>query len=103
MRAVDLLPRDLEIVLSILKREVPGFEVRAAGSRAKRNARRHSDLDLIVMSERPLDVKVRARLSAAFSESDLPFSVDVLDWAALDERFRRLVSQGSVIIQKKTD
>jgi len=48
-------------------------------------------------------VKVRARLSAAFSESDLPFSVDVLDWASLDERFRRLVGQGSIIIQKKTD
>ena len=101
MRPIDILPRDLEIVLSILRRYVPGIEIRAAGSRAKHNARRHSDLDLIIMTERPLEVTSIARLSAAFSESDLPFSVDVLDWASLDESFRRLIRDGSVIIQKK--
>jgi len=101
MRPIDILPRDLEIVLSILRRHVPGIEIRAAGSRTKRNARRHSDLDLIIMTERPLEVISIARLSAAFSESDLPFSVDVLDWASLDESFRRLIRDGSVIIQKK--
>ncbi len=102
MRPVEILPRDLEIVLGILRRFVPELEVRAAGSRASGNARRYSDLDLIIMTERPLDVPVLAGLNAAFSDSDLPFSVDVLDWASLEERFRRLVYEGSIVLQQKT-
>jgi len=98
MRPIDILPRDLEIVRSILVRFVPGIEVRAFGSRTSGNARRHSDLDLVVMTERPLDVFTLARMNAAFSESALPFTVDVLDWASLEEGFRALIRDGSVVI-----
>ncbi|MBM3312413.1 MAG: nucleotidyltransferase domain-containing protein [Candidatus Aminicenantes bacterium] len=101
MRPVDILPKDLEAVLDILRRFVAEFEVRAVGSRASGNARRYSDLDLVVMTERPLEVSVLAGLNSAFSDSDLPFSVDVLDWASLDETFRRLIAEGSVVIQPK--
>ena len=102
MRPVDILPKDLEIVLGILRRFVAGLEVRAAGSRASGEARRFSDLDLIIMTERPLDISVLAGLNDAFSDSDLPFSVDVLDWASIDENFRRLIYEGSVVIQPKS-
>jgi len=40
MPAIDLLPRDFEIVRSILARFVPGREVRMFGSRAGAKARR---------------------------------------------------------------
>ena len=99
MRPIDILPKDLEIVHAIIGRFVPGEEVRAFGSRASGNARRHSDLDLVIMTERPLDVVVLAKMTAAFSESPLPFKVDVLDWASLEENFRRLISEGSIVIQ----
>jgi type I restriction enzyme S subunit len=32
-----------------------------------------------------------AALSEAFSESDLPYKVDIVDWHAVDERFRRII------------
>jgi type I restriction enzyme S subunit len=99
MRPIDILPKDLEIVRAIVGRFVPGKEVRAFGSRAIGNARRHSDLDLVIMTERPLDVVVLAKMTAAFSESALPFKVDVLDWASLEEGFRCLIGEGSVVIQ----
>ncbi|MGA2587428.1 MAG: nucleotidyltransferase domain-containing protein [Candidatus Aminicenantales bacterium] len=99
MRPIDILPKDLEIVRAIVGRFVPGKEVRAFGSRALGNARRHSDLDLVIMTERPLDVTVLAGMNAAFSDSSLPFTVDVLDWASLDESFRLLIREGSVVIQ----
>jgi len=99
MRPIDILPKDLEIVRAIVGRFVPGKEVRAFGSRASGNARRHSDLDLVIMTERPLDVTVLAGINAAFSDSSLPFTVDILDWATLDEGFRRLIREGSVVIQ----
>jgi len=99
MRPVDILPKDLEIVRAIVERFVPGKEVRAFGSRTSGNARRHSDLDLVIMTERPLDVIVLAGMKAAFSDSDLPFKVDVLDGASLEENFRRLIREGSIVIQ----
>jgi uncharacterized protein len=99
MRPIDILPKDLEIVRAIVGRFVPGMEVRAFGSRAAGNARRHSDLDLVVMTKWPLEVVVLAGMSAAFSDSSLPFTVDVLDWASLDESFRRLILEGSIVLQ----
>jgi type I restriction enzyme S subunit len=100
MRPIDILPRDLEIVRAIVRKFVPGIEVRAFGSRTLGNARRHSDLDLVVMTERPLGVFVLAGMNAAFSDSSLPFTVDVLDWASLETSFRDRIRGGSVIIQE---
>jgi predicted nucleotidyltransferase len=94
---------DLEIVRSVLARFVPGREVRMFGSRAAAKARRHSDLDLVVMTEQPLELIVYAGLKSAFSESALPFKVDVLDWSTLAEDFRRRIREGSVVIQEAAD
>jgi len=52
------------------------------------------------MTEQPLDVTVLAGLNAAFSESSLPFTVDVLDWAALAENARGFIREGSTVIRK---
>jgi predicted nucleotidyltransferase len=100
MQAIDVLPKDLEVVLEILDRYVPGLEVRAFGSRVTGNARRHSDLDLVIMTDQPLDVTVLAGMNAAFSESSLPFTVDVLDWAALAENARGFIQEASAVIRK---
>jgi predicted nucleotidyltransferase len=100
MLPIDVLPKDLEVVLDILDLYVPGLEVRAFGSRVTGNARRHSDLDLVIMTKKPLDVTVVAGMNAAFSESSLPFSVDVLDWAALAENARGFIGEGSAVIRE---
>jgi len=102
MRPIDILPKDLEIVRAILCRFVLGKEVRAFGSRTSGNARRHSDLDLVIMTEQPLDIVVLTKMTEAFSDSTLPFKVDVLDWASLDENFRRLILAGSIVIQESS-
>ncbi len=34
-----------------------------------------------------------------FSASDLPFRVDILDWATTSEQFRRIVERDKVVIQ----
>jgi predicted nucleotidyltransferase len=99
MRPIDILPKDLEIVRAILSHFVRGKEIRAFGSRTSGNARRHSDLDLVIMTEQPLDAVVLAKMTEAFSDSVLPFKVDVLDWASLEENFRCLIREGSIVIQ----
>ncbi|WP_291366558.1 nucleotidyltransferase family protein [Acetobacter sp. UBA5411] len=88
-------------MLRILNEIVPDREVRAFGSRVTGKAKPFSDLDLAVMGDEPLSLETRARLEEAFSESDLPWKVDVLDWALMDEGFLRLAHE--VILLKTKD
>lgn len=37
----------------------------------------------------------------AFSESDLPFKVDILDWSIISEEFKKIIAKGkSEILQR---
>lgn len=87
-------PGQLKIVKSILSKYVPHVEVRAFGSRVNGTAKKHSDLDLAIMTSEPLPIQVMADIKHAFSESDLPFKVDVLDWSATGKNFQKIISQG---------
>ncbi len=98
---LDVLPRHLALVQAILHQRVPEHEVWAFGSRAKGSAWRYSDLDLAVITEAPLSYRVLGDLAEDFSESDLPFRVDIVDWARTDEGFRRLIAEDRIIVQAK--
>jgi type I restriction enzyme S subunit len=96
---IDVRPEHWQIVRSILQKHVPQYEVWAFGSRIQWTAKPYSDLDLAVMTERPLPLDVSAHLSEDFSESDLPWKVDVLDWASTQDPFRDIVTRNHVLIQ----
>ena len=88
---LDLIPQHLTEVRRILLLHVPGRTVRAFGSRVQGNAKPFSDLDLVVMGNTPLDFRQLAALKDAFAESNLPFRIDVIDWASTSETFRRII------------
>lgn len=98
---LDLSPRDLAIVRGILRRHIPDHEVWAFGSRTKGTARRYSDLDLAIITNTPLSLQVRGDMAEDFSESDLPFRVDILDWATTRDNFRHIVEQDRIIVQPR--
>ena len=79
MPSIGISPTDLELIKRILARYVPEYEVRAFGSRVQKTAVRSSDLDLVIMTDKPLTKLRMADLKDAFSESDLPFKVDLVD------------------------
>ena len=96
---VDLRPDHWKIVLEALQRHVPDREVLAFGSRATWTAKDHSDLDLAIMGEEPLPPGVRSALDEEFIESVLPFRVDIVDWARVEDYFRRIIRQHAVALQ----
>ncbi|MEK6700520.1 MAG: nucleotidyltransferase domain-containing protein [Nitrospirota bacterium] len=100
MKQIDIKPIELDIVRTILARHVPEREVRAFGSRVSGPAKKFSDLDLAVMGETSLSSSVLADLEEAFRESDLPFKVDVVEWATTKENFRRIIEQEYVVVQR---
>ena len=96
---VDVRPDLWRIVQGILQKHVPQHEVWAFGSRAKWTAKPYSDLDLAVMTDQPLSLDVSAALTDAFAESELPWRVDVVDWASTSASFRRVIERGKVVVQ----
>ena len=96
---IDLRPNHWAIVRDVLRCHVPDHEVVAFGSRATWTAKDYSDLDLAVMGEEPLSLRMASALDEALGDSDLPFKVDVVDWARIDERFRVIIRRHAVTVQ----
>lgn len=88
---LDLTPAHLALVRAILEKHLPDREVRAFGSRVQGRARPYSDLDLVILGEQPLPLSRRSALEEDFSKSDLPFKVDLVEWAATSPEFRKLI------------
>ena len=89
--AIDLTDGHRRLVTQILRQHLPAASrVWVVGSRATGRARPYSDLDLAIDAGQYLTLDQLAILREAFEESDLPFTVDLIDWAAADDRFRSL-------------
>ncbi len=100
---IDIEEKFLSIIHRILDEHVPNCEVRAFGSRVKGTARRFSDLDIALLCEVKLDWREIESLKDAFSVSDLPFSVDVVDWNSISDDFKVLIENNYELLKTKTD
>ncbi len=101
MPEIDVRLDHWEIVRNILQKHLPNYEVWAFGSRAKWTAKEYSDLDLAVITDIPLSLEVMTHVSDDLSESDLPWRVDIIDWATTSESFRKIIAQDKVVVQRK--
>lgn len=95
---IDLDVASLAEVKSILSKHLGNVEVRAFGSRVSGKAAKFSDLDLVIIGEQPISVQKLNELRLAFSDSDLPIMVDIIDWHTISEEFRTLILEGSEVL-----
>ena len=100
MPSIDISPDNWKIVRDILQKHVPQYAVWAFGSRATWSAKKYSDLDLAVITDKTLSLSVSAELAEAFSESDLPWKVDVVDWVTTSDSFRKIIEKDKVVLQR---
>lgn len=87
-----------KIILDILKKYVPEYEVWIFGSRYHGTAKESSDLDLVIIGEHKLSLFRMGDLKQAFQESDLFFSVDIIDWNKISKKFQTIISKGHKVI-----
>ncbi len=99
---LDMRPDHLKILQALLKKHVPDIAVWAFGSRVfanqKKLAKKYSDLDLCIVSETPLSMKILSDLNADCSESDLPYKVDIIDWASASASFKKTINEKKLLL-----
>jgi predicted nucleotidyltransferase len=85
VRTIEMADDHLRLVRGILAMHLPPNSTTwVFGSRATGRARPFSDLDLAIDAGRPLTLDETAILRDAFSDSDLSYKVDIIDWQAID-------------------
>jgi len=97
---IEIRERDFLTVKKILKKYVPGCEVRVFGSRITTKTKKYSDLDLVIVGREKIVRKTMVLLKEAFEESDLSFRVEVLDWNGISESFKKVIEAKYEVIQK---
>ena len=98
MKTILIEPKYLQIIHDILKKNLPEQKVVAFGSRITNHCKPHSDLDLCVMGKIPLSFTKLDQLREDFSQSTLPFRVDIIDWATLTPEFRKIIQSNHIKI-----
>lgn len=100
MSMLDMPLKWLDTVQRLLAAHLPEAEVIAYGSRVNGSAHEGSDLDLVARNPAdPLQPQsYLSDLRVAFSESDIPIMVDILDWARIPESFRQEIIRGGVVL-----
>lgn len=88
---LDVRPEELRTLKAILSVHLPGVDVWAFGSRAGGKPKPHSDLDLALITDRPIPLGKLAMLEDDLADSDLPFRVDLVDWSRASESFRAVI------------
>jgi uncharacterized protein len=100
MLKINVKPDELLTIKAILKQCNPQVEVWAYGSRVGGGSHKGSDLDLVLRNENHLEKHLDkvSQLKQLFIDSDLPFLVDLMDWACLSVSFREEISKQYQII-----
>ena len=98
---IDLRADHQQLVLGILATLLPaGTRAWVFGSRATGRAQPYSDLDLAIDAGRPLTLDEAVRLSEALRDSDLPYRVDLVDWCAIGDNFRKLIAAERICLSE---
>jgi type I restriction enzyme S subunit len=88
--------QELALVNALVAEWLPASDVRLFGSRARGTPKPYSDLDLVIMGDTPTPLSTLGQLQEAFACSDLPWRVDVVDWANTAPEFQRHIQADSV-------
>ena len=102
---IAINPDEKKIVLDIIAEFAPDCEVYAFGSRVDETHRDISDLDLAFArpNGEKMPISQWGDLKEAFSESDLIFRVDIIDYNGVEPRFREIIDKRRQLLQVRNE
>jgi predicted nucleotidyltransferase len=72
------------------------YQVYVFGSRATGKAKRYSDIDLALIGQKPVPIRILSSLHEALENSRLPYVVDVVDFQTASQQLREQISTQGV-------
>jgi uncharacterized protein len=88
---IDLDARYIQQIKQIIRALTGACEVRVFGSRIDGTAKKYSDLDLALVSEKEIPSEQMEAMRDAFSGSSIPIMVDIVDYKTVSERFKNII------------
>ena len=93
--------RHLDFIKEVLQKNISDNNAKfyIFGSRAKGTYKDYSDIDIAVkLADQKLSADILGKLLLEFSDSTLPYEVDVIDLNSIDEKFKKLIADSLVEI-----
>lgn len=87
-----------KILQDILRKYFPKEEIRVFGSRFKHTHKPYSDIDIAIVGNGKIDLKIYSKVKEELEESNLKYRVDLLDWYSISEEFQDIIKEGYEII-----
>ena len=97
-KLLDLDKKQLDILKEIIQQHIPDKTVWVYGSRVTWKANEVSDIDLTVFDCTDSQIY---RLKETLEESDLLFTVDVMNWEEIPNNFKTNIKKQYVVLQEK--
>ncbi len=89
--------RHIDFILDTLKQYIPNGKFYIFGSRAKGTNKEYSDIDIAVKcDDEKISADILGKLLITFTDSTLPYEVDIVDLNAIDENFKTLIENDLV-------
>jgi type I restriction enzyme, S subunit len=89
---IDINIDEYKIINQILKKHLKNTKVYIFGSRVKNSSRFNSDLDIALQKEsKKIDQNIIIDLKEDFNDSNLSYSVDIVDLNNIDEKFKSII------------
>ena len=87
-----------KIILDLTTDE--NIEIFLFGSRATKNFRWNSDIDIGLLSKKKVNRKIISRIYEELQNSRVPYHIDIVDFLDVDEKFKNAALKNRVVWKK---
>lgn len=91
MGIVGIKDEHIRMIKGIVALIRPDAKAYAFGSRVHGTAQTSSDLDIVLKADTPIPMTDILNIKELLKASPLLFSVDIMDWSALGQGFRKAI------------
>ena len=83
-------------MVATIKKVLPDVRIFVFGSRVNGSFRQYSDLDIVVKGNEIIPLDKISIIQGIFSECDLPYKVDLIDFYRVSEEFKQIMMKRTI-------
>ncbi|MBF0363528.1 MAG: nucleotidyltransferase domain-containing protein [Oligoflexia bacterium] len=90
----------MQQIIQIIISHLPDAKIIVFGSQVSGRSTRYSDIDIAIDNGVELSLFELSKIKEQFSLSDIPILVDICDYYALSEDFKKQIQDSAIVIKK---